>query len=229
MHEEKKTRQKVEDAVPEGKEPSYLLDRQEQVRAKILSNMIKQKRKEKAVRNLQANRWSVICYFATSLLCCLFPCIIHSVMFATPYVLLYASFGGQQVKTGDHYYDWYVHKCRCVHACTHTHTCTHTLSLFLSLFRICICTCMSRIVNYILTFVLLQGKWDVPLPKVKAMSEADVFKVVKSGKSKSKCSDCPMILQAASNKLPIRALAQSLVQNGLYLINEMIMGVCTVE
>lgn len=74
---------------------------------------------------------------------------------------------------------------------------------------------MSRIINYILTFVLLQGKWDVPLPKVKAMSEADVFKVVKSGKSKSKCSDCPMILQAASNKLPIRALTQSLVQNGL--------------
>ena len=56
MHEEKKTRQKVEDTVPEGKEPSYLLDRQEQVRAKILSNMIKQKRKEKAVRNLQATR-----------------------------------------------------------------------------------------------------------------------------------------------------------------------------
>lgn len=84
---------------------------------------------------------------------------------------------------------------------------------------------MSRIINYILSFVLLQGKWDVPLPKVKAMSEADVFKVVKSGKSKSKCCDCPMILQAASNKLPIRALTQSLVQNGLYKINEMIMGV----
>ena len=31
-----------------------------------------------------------------------------------------------------------------------------------------------------------QGKWEVPLPKVKGVSEAEVFKVVKSGKSKSK-------------------------------------------
>ena len=44
-------------------------------------------------------------------------------------------------------------------------------------------------VNHVLTFIMFQGKWDVPLPKVKAMSEADVFKVVKSGKSKSKCCD----------------------------------------
>ena len=46
-------------------------------------------------------------------------------------------------------------------------------------------------VNHVLTFIMFQGKWDVPLPKVKAMSEADVFKVVKSGKSKSKCCDDP--------------------------------------
>lgn len=32
----------------------------------------------------------------------------------------------------------------------------------------------------------LQGKWEVPLPKVKAVSDSEVFKVVKSGKSKSK-------------------------------------------
>ncbi|KAK7115926.1 ribosome biogenesis protein NSA2 homolog [Littorina saxatilis] len=78
MHEERKTKQKAEDTVPKGVEPAYLLDRQEQTSAKVLSNMIKQKRKEKA------------------------------------------------------------------------------------------------------------GKWDVPLPKVKAMSEAEVFKVIKTGKTKRK-------------------------------------------
>ncbi|KAL3315549.1 Ribosome biogenesis protein [Cichlidogyrus casuarinus] len=30
------------------------------------------------------------------------------------------------------------------------------------------------------------GKWEVPLPKVKSLSEADAFKVVKTGKSKRK-------------------------------------------
>lgn len=49
MHEERKTKQKAEDTVPKGVEPAYLLDRQEQTSAKVLSNMIKQKRKEKAV------------------------------------------------------------------------------------------------------------------------------------------------------------------------------------
>ena len=29
-----------------------------------------------------------------------------------------------------------------------------------------------------------QGKWDVPLPKVKAIGEDEVFRVVKTGKSK---------------------------------------------
>jgi len=78
MHEERKTRQKKEDEVPEGAVPAYLLDREGQTRAKVLSNMIKQKRKEKA------------------------------------------------------------------------------------------------------------GKWDVPLPKVKGVSEAEVFKVVKTGKTRRK-------------------------------------------
>merc|ERR1712139_150349 len=36
------------DAVPKGAVPSYLLDREGQNRTKVLSNMIKQKRKEKA-------------------------------------------------------------------------------------------------------------------------------------------------------------------------------------
>lgn len=78
MHEERKTKQKTDDNVPEGAVPAYLLDREGQTRAKVLSNMIKQKRKEKA------------------------------------------------------------------------------------------------------------GKWEVPLPKVRGMSEAEVFKVVKTGKTKRK-------------------------------------------
>ncbi len=47
-HEEKETKQRQE--VPEGALPPYLLDREKQSRAKILSNTIKQKRKEKAVK-----------------------------------------------------------------------------------------------------------------------------------------------------------------------------------
>ncbi|KAK2705608.1 hypothetical protein QYM36_015861 [Artemia franciscana] len=77
-HEEKLTKQKNEEKTPEGAVPAYLLDREGQSRAKILSNMVKQKRKEKA------------------------------------------------------------------------------------------------------------GKWDVPIPKVKAQSEAEVFKVIKSGKTRRK-------------------------------------------
>jgi ribosome biogenesis protein NSA2 len=48
MHEERKTKQKNDDKVPQGAVPAYLLDREGQNRAKVLSNMIKQKRKEKA-------------------------------------------------------------------------------------------------------------------------------------------------------------------------------------
>ena len=48
MHEERNTKQKDKDNVPEGAVPAYLLDREQQTRAKVLSNMIKQKRKEKA-------------------------------------------------------------------------------------------------------------------------------------------------------------------------------------
>lgn len=49
MHEQRKTKQKNDDKTPEGAVPAYLLDREGQSRAKVLSNMIKQKRKEKAV------------------------------------------------------------------------------------------------------------------------------------------------------------------------------------
>lgn len=53
MHEEKQTKAKDADNVPEGAVPAYLLDRETQTRAKVLSNMVKQKRKEKA------GKWSV--------------------------------------------------------------------------------------------------------------------------------------------------------------------------
>jgi len=49
MHEERKTKKKNNEEVPEGAVPAYLLDREGQTRAKVLSNMVKQKRKEKAV------------------------------------------------------------------------------------------------------------------------------------------------------------------------------------
>ena len=50
MHEKRNTKQKDDEKTPEGAVPAYLLDREGQNRAKVLSNMIKQKRKEKAVR-----------------------------------------------------------------------------------------------------------------------------------------------------------------------------------
>ena len=50
LHENRNTRQKDEEKTPKGAVPTYLLDREGQNRAKVLSNMIKQKRKEKAVR-----------------------------------------------------------------------------------------------------------------------------------------------------------------------------------
>ena len=49
MHEEHQTKTKDSQNVPEGAVPAYLLDREGQSRAKVLSNMVKQKRKEKAV------------------------------------------------------------------------------------------------------------------------------------------------------------------------------------
>ncbi|XP_068104638.1 ribosome biogenesis protein NSA2 homolog [Hyperolius riggenbachi] len=48
MHEKRNTKQKNDEKTPEGAVPAYLLDREGQSRAKVLSNMIKQKRKEKA-------------------------------------------------------------------------------------------------------------------------------------------------------------------------------------
>ena len=51
MHENRNTKKKNDEKTPKGAVPAYLLDREGQSRAKVLSNMIKQKRKEKAVSN----------------------------------------------------------------------------------------------------------------------------------------------------------------------------------
>jgi len=47
-HEEKDRKSTNKEEAPEGAVPAYLLDREQQTRGKVLSNMIKQKRKEKA-------------------------------------------------------------------------------------------------------------------------------------------------------------------------------------
>lgn len=52
-HEERSNKHKDADAVPKGAVPAYLLDRQNVSRAKVLSNTVKQKRKEKA------GKWNV--------------------------------------------------------------------------------------------------------------------------------------------------------------------------
>ena len=60
MHQEKNTKTRNEEKVPDGALPAYLLDREGQSRAKVLSNMIKQKRKEKAVSYFQESLMLVI-------------------------------------------------------------------------------------------------------------------------------------------------------------------------
>lgn len=53
MHQERNNKQVADEKVSEGAVPTYLLDRENKTSAKVLSNMIKQKRKEKA------GKWTV--------------------------------------------------------------------------------------------------------------------------------------------------------------------------
>jgi len=53
MHQERNNKHEDKDTVPEGAKPTYLLDRAGVANAKVLSNSIKQKRKEKA------GKWNV--------------------------------------------------------------------------------------------------------------------------------------------------------------------------
>merc|ERR1712181_59586 len=46
-HQEKKTKQSAEAPADKGAVPAYLMDREQQSQAKVISNMVKQKRKEK--------------------------------------------------------------------------------------------------------------------------------------------------------------------------------------
>eukprot|EP01088_Endostelium_zonatum_P017124 TRINITY_DN4900_c0_g1_i1.p1 TRINITY_DN4900_c0_g1~~TRINITY_DN4900_c0_g1_i1.p1 ORF type:complete len:285 (-),score=80.74 TRINITY_DN4900_c0_g1_i1:35-817(-) len=48
MHQQRSNLQAKDETIKPGAKPAYLLDRQEAVRAKVLSNMIKQKKKERA-------------------------------------------------------------------------------------------------------------------------------------------------------------------------------------
>ena len=46
-------------------------------------------------------------------------------------------------------------------------------------------TIVFRAFASVMPLFVLQGKWEVPLPKVKAQSQADVFRVITTGKRKS--------------------------------------------
>lgn len=67
MHQERTNKHANDDAVPDGAIPAYLLDREGVSRAKVLSNTVKQKRKEKAgkwdvpIPKVYAILWSFDC------------------------------------------------------------------------------------------------------------------------------------------------------------------------
>lgn len=58
------------------------------------------------------------------------------------------------------------------------------LILVLSLILGNIVLLTSTLKDLVCLFFSPQGKWDVPLPKVKAVGEDEVFKVIRTGKSK---------------------------------------------
>ena len=55
QHSERTNKHKVEEEAAPGAIPAYLLDREQTSRAKVLSNTIKQKRKDKA------GKWRCLC------------------------------------------------------------------------------------------------------------------------------------------------------------------------
>ena len=57
MHEERKTKKKNNDEVQVGAVTAFMLDREGKTREKVLSNMVKQKRKEKAVCFMSVLLW----------------------------------------------------------------------------------------------------------------------------------------------------------------------------
>ncbi len=50
------------------------------------------------------------------------------------------------------------------------------------------------------------GKWEVPLPAVKAQSEAEVFKILKSGQSRNRTASSLRLFYLAMSRLPISYL-----------------------
>lgn len=50
------------------------------------------------------------------------------------------------------------------------------------------------------------GKWEVPLPAVKAQSEAEVFKILKSGQSRNRTASTLRLFYLAMSRLPISYL-----------------------
>ena len=58
MHQERDNKHANDDAVPKGAVPAYLLDREGVSRAKVLSNTVKQKRKEVRCCTCSPNRRS---------------------------------------------------------------------------------------------------------------------------------------------------------------------------
>ncbi|KAF5395497.1 hypothetical protein PHET_11977, partial [Paragonimus heterotremus] len=104
MHELKKTKQNVGDAGGSGEKPAYLLDRDEQVSAKVLSNTVKQKRAEKAVRLHRGTSISFSPFFKIS-------SVVYDSPFGTApwvYQLSAASIGGCDLfpQSSTSFYPW---------------------------------------------------------------------------------------------------------------------------
>jgi len=95
MHDEKSNKHKSEEpAVQPGAIPTYLLDREQQTRAKVLSNMIKQKRKERAgkwnvplpkVKGIEEAEMFKVLKTGKRKCMCLTVCLFHYIYIYIPY------------------------------------------------------------------------------------------------------------------------------------------------